>query len=858
MPLNDWYAALRWWLALMVIGAACTPLCLIILRRLPDRGYAFVKMAGLLLISYLFWMLGSLGFLANDLGGVLFCLVLVAAASWWVTRRSRTEIGAWLRTNRRQILITELLFALVFFFWAWVRAQNPAITGTEKPMEFAFLNAVGRSAQMPPLDPWLSGYAISYYYFGYVMTSLIGQLAFVAEPLGFNLGIAWLAAGTATGAFGLVYNLVASDRVTRHAVGVQRRAITLGIVAALAIPLAGNMQILLELLHANGAGSPQFWSWLDVRDINGPAEDGGFDSDGPRFWWWWRSSRVIHEYHLSGRPEEGLEPIVEFPGFSFILGDMHPHVLALPFAFLSLALALAWWLRTPPATAAGDEEEEDPSWLQRAGFILGRVGLPLYAATVLVLGGLSFLNTWDVLIHLFIVVSAYVLSRWRANGAWRNSFVGDALLLAFMLVIPAFLLYLPFYLGFRSQAGPPFLLPMLMRPTRLAHYLIIFAMPLAAIIPFLIALLARRRRLPWRAAIGAPVALIIGLTILMFLLGLIIAPTAEGGTRLATLAAELGVQIPDFPAGTLGARFSWAMRAVAGLAIPILTARLAAPWLILFLALLTGAVVAALVSLLEHGDEKGVDAGQPPAAFSTVPFVLLLIFAGALLTLGPEFVYLRDNFGQRLNTVFKFYYQAWIFFGVAALAGLDYLWRTQRSLAWLASAVYGAMLAVALLFPAFGISSRAQEYAAPSTLDGLAHYEVGQPAEAAALRWLRENVEGTPVIVEAVGGQYSPQGHGRVSASTGLPTLVGWAGHEYQWRGSTPVPAEREQAAAMIYGSASWPETAALLDQHNVSLVYVGPLEVSTYGPAVHDKFRDTLEVAYANDSVIIYRWQPN
>src|SRR5690606_7775246 len=105
----------------------------------------------------------------------------------------------------------------------------------------------------------------------------------------------------------------------------------------------------------------------------------------------------------------------------------------------------------------------------------------------------------------------------------------------------------------------------------------------------------------------------------------------------------------------------------------------------------------------------------------------------ALLTLGPEFVYLRDNFGQRLNTVFKFYYQAWIFFGVAALAGLDYLWRSKRSLAWLASAVYGAMLAVALLFPAFGISSRAQEYAAPSTLDGLAHYEVGQPAEAAAL-----------------------------------------------------------------------------------------------------------------------------
>ena len=132
-----------------------------------------------------------------------------------------------------------------------------------------------------------------------------------------------------------------------------------------------------------------------------------------------------------------------------------------------------------------------------------------------------------------------------------------------------------------------------------------------------------------------------------------------------------------------------------------------------------------------------------------------------------------------------------------------------------------------------------------------------QPGELAALNWLRENVDGAPVIVEAVGPQYSVQGHGRVSASTGLPTLLGWAGHEYQWRGSTPVPAQREVAVQTIYTGQSWEETVEALDELDVSFIYVGPVEIATYGPNVHDRFGDRLEVAYANDSVIIYRWRP-
>ena len=198
MYFTDVLAAIRWWAVLMVLGTAVFPFTFVFFKRLPDRGYAFTKMMGLLLVSYLFWLSGSLGILGNNLGGILVSLFAVVALSIWYYRRDHIgELRQWLRDNRSQILLTELVFALLFAVWVWVRAQNPAIVATEKPMEFAFLNSVGRSPTFPPLDPWLSGFAISYYYFGYVMTSIIARLAAVAEPIAFNLGIAWLVAGNA-------------------------------------------------------------------------------------------------------------------------------------------------------------------------------------------------------------------------------------------------------------------------------------------------------------------------------------------------------------------------------------------------------------------------------------------------------------------------------------------------------------------------------------------------------------------------------------------------------------------------------------------------------------------------------------
>ena len=943
--MTDLLSAIRWWAALTLLGLVALPLVYTLLRPLPDRGYAFAKTAGLLLVSFVFWLAGSLGLAGNDGGGIVLALVVVGAASLLAYRRRApgdVALGDWLRANWRTALAAELVFAGVFALWVWVRMQNPAIANTEKPMEFAFLNGVTLSPAFPSLDPWLSGYGISYYYFGYVMTSLLARLAVVPTAVAFNLGVAWLVAGAAVGAFGVVYNLVAgggirnyelgitnsekrrpasedadSARATRHS-PLTRRAILLGLIAALAVPVAGNLQIGLEVLHGNGVGSDGFWQWLDVRDINSPA-----DTDGtPRYlsseWWWWRTSRVIHEYTLSGRAEEGLEPIVEVPAFSFILGDMHPHVLALPFAFLSIGVALAWWLRirnyelgirneesrvtsdelrvtseearaTHSASEAADSaratRHSPPATRSLLRETIGEVGWPLWLFTAVVLGGLSFLNTWDVLIHLFVVLGAFFLGLWQRQGHTRGLW-GRTALLAVLLVVPAALLYLPFYLGFRSQAGPPFLLPMLMQPTRLAHYAIIFGLPLASISVLLVALAARRRFRHWRTGLGVATAVVGGLFLLMVLLLWVVAAAQPGGGMVGSLINELGLSLPARPEG--GLALGWGLRAVAAVLPLWLAARLASLWLLLVLVGLLALVVMALRSGVEEEKEPQISQisqiEEKDAAYvtdgghGTMPFALLLILTGLLLTLGPEFVYLRDNFGVRLNTTFKFYYQAWVMFGVAAVFGLDYLLSLRRNTAerlagGAATVAYVALLGVGLLFPVYAAQSRALEYRGaardaageplerqPATLDGLAALRRFNPSEYEALMWLLENAvtpgEPPPVVLEAVGGQYSA--YGRVAANTGLPTVLGWPGHEWQWRGSDhPEPGRREAIVEQIYTATDLGVVGFLLDEFNVSYIYVGDLESGSYGLAGLEKFRERLEVAFTNDRVTIYRWQP-
>ena len=825
--MNEVLTATLWWLVIQAFGMGALPLAYRLLRWLPDRGYVFSKALGVLLVSYLFWLLNTLGFLHNSAGSILLSAGGMVACSLWIYRRGAGDpadagLQAWLRAHLRLILTVETLFILAFAGWAIFRAHNPEIVGTEKPMDLAFINAVARSDRFPPLDPWLSGYAISYYYFGYLIIATMAKVASAPGEVAFNLGLAWQFAGTFIGAFSLVYNLVAA---VRRGISGLRVPMGYGLLGGVLVAVMGNLAGLLEVLHVRGVFSAAFWRWLDIQDLNVVLP--GTTGWPPRFWWWWRASRVITDLDLSGNPV-GLQPIDEFPFFSFLLGDMHPHVLALPFVLLALGLALNWWLKRWRVV------DEDAPRLRSRLANLVREADPIHLMVYAVcLGALGFLNTWDFPIYLFVVVGALTLARVRAQNRLELQPVLDSLIVGAGLLAAGLLAYLPFYLGFRSQAAG--LLPNVINPTRFRQFFVMFG-PFLFVLGLWLIDQCRRMRVSWKTVLAASGGLLGLLVLAWLILGVsaVFSPQVEG--VLDRITAEVG--------GTQAALWQ------------TLKIRLSSPWTTLFLLGIIGLVAGLWRAFFSAGRQVAHEpvTGAEHSEWAVSPFVLLMVLAAALLTLAPEYVYLRDNFYARLNTVFKFYYQAWVLFGLASAFGLYSLLRSNRPIRWLAGVGGVMLIAAGLIYPALAIPTRIGEYGGEATLDGMATMRRVIPDDYAAIRWLQENVDGAPVVLEAVGGQYSRGG--RIAAHTGLPTVLGWAGHQYQWRGETPEPAQREVDVRTAYTSTSWEETQAILDQYRVKYVVVGSLERSTYGEAAVRKFERMLLPVFRADGVTIYVWK--
>ena len=212
--------ALWWWLVVQVVALCALPLALTLFRPLADRGYGLSKAFALLLFAYLAWLLAATPLVPNV--PLVLVLVLVAAAggSALVLRRpgAAGDLRTFWRRRRGLLLLEEAIFLGAYLGFLAIRAYNPEIEGTEKFMDFAFLNAITRSAHFPPLDPWLApspalpAPSINYYYFGYLIQALLLELSnllpgAVPPAVAFNLALGLLFALAAAGSFGLGYGL---------------------------------------------------------------------------------------------------------------------------------------------------------------------------------------------------------------------------------------------------------------------------------------------------------------------------------------------------------------------------------------------------------------------------------------------------------------------------------------------------------------------------------------------------------------------------------------------------------------------------------------------------------------------------
>jgi uncharacterized membrane protein len=262
------------------------------------------------------------------------------------------------------------------------------------------------------------------------------------------------------------------------------------------------------------------------------------------------------------------------------------------------------------------------------------------------------------------------------------------------------------------------------------------------------------------------------------------------------------------------------------------------------------ALLALVVGLLwPRGPVEGAD-DAPEKPDRTTSFVLLLILFGGLIVLAPEFGYLWDQFGWRINTVFKLYYQAWLVWGVAVAAVLALMAsgsRVWRIVSWTGVAV---ILSVGLIYPLLGIWDRTQGFKPVNglRLDGALYSPYLSQEDRFAVDWLKQAPPG--VLAEAVGGSFTE--YGRISAHLGYPTVLGWTGHESQWRGGGAEMGSREPDIQSLYTTRDWIEARRVLDQYGIRYVYIGNLERSLYD-VFEEKFRENLRPVYEFGGVTIY-----
>ena len=840
---------LAWLLLVELIYLSALPLATFLFRPLPDRGIILARILGILGVSYVAWLLASAGWMGFSRTSVLVGILVIASLSSVVLATRWREFKEFLTRNWRLLAIGEVLFLAAFLSFVAIRMANPDLwhpyRGGEKPMDFAYLNAVLRSTSMPPYDPWFAGGYLNYYYWGQFIVATLIKATGILPSVAYNLAVPLFFALTVTGAYSLVYNVTAGIRRLSFAPGgegppsvgggsepiagdlrypggpappgrwrllfrdVAWGPVIAGLVAGLFVAVMGNLDGIVQLAQG---------SWKSVvGDEVFPAFD------------FWRSSRMLPQleevtpsaltFWLPDRvfpnPEIGFH-ITEFPFFSFLFADLHAHMIAIPFTLLAIGLALnilvgmraagRWWL----AAAA--------------------------TALALALGALWAINSWDYPTYVLLSVAGIGAGAYLARGK-PLARLALFLALAAGTVVMSILAFLPFHLDYHPY---PTGLVVSRWQTPLHHYLAIHGVFFFVTLSFL-GYLAWDRRAGLRAYFMRPPLIGHGLS-----------------------------RFWDAPASTLsGMRLgapAWTSAAVAIGVGAVLYMAITGYWTAAALTLVLGLTFWAGKDVLSSRGERS----------SFVLFPLGLLALALLIGIGVEFVRAEDDIG-RMNTLFKYYLEVWVLFGLSSACMLWYLGSRgafrPRAMSllrggWLAA--LALLLASSFIYTILGTRARlADRFDTQfASLDGAEYmdravYSKEGPAmelkwDYGAIRWLQDNVRGSPVVLEAHNEQYSWSS--RISNYTGLPTVLGWPWHQIQQRMKYDYAVRGRSAVVKeIYSTRDVQRALELLRLYEVEYVVVGELEGAYYPSQGLRKF-DTMastglaRIVYQNEGVRIYQ----
>lgn len=708
---DDSAVFMKWWLAVFLLGAGCFPLTNHLFRSFRDGGWVVSKVIGIAGTGFLTWFMVCCRLAAFSAGTCIgisagMCVLIWSLYVWRYrhrnNRKKRQGIAVFTEEKFHAALDGEIIFMLFFLIWTYFAGFRPAAYGTEKFMDYGFMMAMMRSETLPAKDLWYAKGVLNYYYGGQYFAVFLTKLTGTQVAQTYNL-MRTLVAGFA---YALPFTLVRQMILDICGRGEKHResaAVLGGILAGAGVSLAGNMHYVI-------VGKLLPW----IRNI--------FDlPEGDYTYWFPNSTRYIGYY-----PAENDKTIHEFPSYSFVLGDLHAHVVNVMFVLTVICLiyAMVQKYRDCPHSYQ-NRRSAAPSGSHKKFYkrIVQEALLEPYVwMFAFFIGLFHWTNYWDFVIYfvmggLGVIYCNYLKFSSLADRKQRVRMTAAVSLLhAVWVFVWGSIFALPFTLQFTTMVNGVALAQNHSRPYQ---WWLIWGLPFLLTALYMICVFRDRKK------------------------------------------EEMLPQSPDFFGVILG--------------------------------------------------------------FSAVGLILI-----------PELVYVRDIYEKeyaRSNTMFKLTYQAFIMFGILMGYTFVRLWLKRGHVIRKALAAIGF---VCFAGCCFYIGTAVHSWFGPvwdknqyQGLDATAFLETDFTEDASAIRWLNENVEGSPVVLEANGDSYSD--YERVSAMTGLPTILGWYVHEWLWRGGTEDLNQRIGMVETIYTSDDPEMVESILEEYEVQYIFVGSMEREKY-----------------------------
>ena len=313
----DLYAIASWWLMLVFFGLAGWQISSWLFPKWEDGGYLMAKASGVLFTTYLVWILGSGRILEYNRVTILICALVVGVGTAGLKKRLKIKKN---KINWRLIIAEEILFLTALTGWAWVKAHEPSINGLEKFMDYGFTRSIQRTQYFPPQDMWFAGESINYYYFGHLTMASLSLVSGVDLDTGFDLMLATLFALCLTMSFA-----ISRELLTKYPAKIRLGGAAL---TAVLVTLSGNLHTVYAFTQGYWGAEdnpPPFWEiWQPVSNFKNWPE--GFGN-----YWYPNATRFIPY------------TIHEFPAYSFVVSDIHGHVLSIPIVLFLIAMLVQFF-----------------------------------------------------------------------------------------------------------------------------------------------------------------------------------------------------------------------------------------------------------------------------------------------------------------------------------------------------------------------------------------------------------------------------------------------------------------------------------------------------------------------------------